>query len=68
MVIASIADRVAGAAQALHGSAVRHRVRFLATARRGRLIFPQSISWRIFKNPVSLFVGGVAAVIPDSVV
>lgn len=24
---------------------------------------PESISWRIFKNPVSLFIGGVAAVI-----
>lgn len=27
------------------------------------LIPPDSISWRIFKNPVTLFVGGVAAVI-----
>ncbi|WP_309086251.1 oxygenase MpaB family protein [Chelativorans sp.] len=27
------------------------------------LVPPNSISWRIFKNPVSLFVGGVAAVI-----
>lgn len=27
------------------------------------LVPPQSVSWRIFKNPVSLFVGGVAAVI-----
>lgn len=27
------------------------------------LVPPDSLSWRIFKNPVSLFVGGVAAVI-----
>lgn len=27
------------------------------------LAAPQSVSWRIFKNPVSLFVGGVAAVL-----
>lgn len=27
------------------------------------LLPPHSISWRIFKNPVSLFIGGVAAVI-----
>lgn len=27
------------------------------------LVAPDSVSWRIFKNPVSLFVGGVAAVI-----
>jgi uncharacterized protein (DUF2236 family) len=27
------------------------------------LVSPDSVSWRIFKNPVALFVGGVAAVI-----
>lgn len=27
------------------------------------LVGPDSVSWRIFKNPVSLFIGGVAAVI-----
>ena len=27
------------------------------------LLHPNSVSWRIFKNPVALFVGGVAAVI-----
>lgn len=27
------------------------------------LVSPDSISWRIFKNPVSLFIGGTAAVI-----
>jgi uncharacterized protein (DUF2236 family) len=27
------------------------------------LVPPQSVSWRVFKNPVSLFIGGVAAVI-----
>lgn len=27
------------------------------------LTAPDSISWRIFKNPVALFIGGVAAVI-----
>lgn len=27
------------------------------------LLRPESISWRVFRNPVSLFVGGVAAVI-----
>ncbi len=27
------------------------------------LVPPQSVSWRVFKNPVALFVGGVAAVI-----
>jgi uncharacterized protein (DUF2236 family) len=27
------------------------------------LVAPDSVSWRIFKNPVSLFIGGIAAVI-----
>lgn len=27
------------------------------------LVMPDSVSWRIFKNPVALFVGGVAAVL-----
>lgn len=27
------------------------------------LVHPNSVSWRVFKNPVALFVGGVAAVI-----
>jgi uncharacterized protein (DUF2236 family) len=27
------------------------------------LVSPQSVSWRIFKNPIALFVGGTAAVI-----
>ena len=29
------------------------------------LVSPDSISWRVFKNPVSLFVGGVTAVIME---
>lgn len=27
------------------------------------LVAPESVSWRVFKNPVSVFIGGVAAVI-----
>jgi uncharacterized protein (DUF2236 family) len=29
------------------------------------LVSPESVSWRVFKNPVSLFIGGVAAVIME---
>jgi uncharacterized protein (DUF2236 family) len=36
---------------------------FLRPAGEPALLPPGSVSWRIFKNPVSLFVGGVAAVI-----
>jgi uncharacterized protein (DUF2236 family) len=36
---------------------------FSRPAGEAALTAPDSVSWRIFKNPVSLFVGGVAAVI-----
>ena len=29
------------------------------------LLSPESISWRVFKNPLSLFIGGVTAVIME---
>jgi uncharacterized protein (DUF2236 family) len=38
-------------------------VDFAAPAGEPALAPPDSVSWRIFKNPVALFVGGVAAVI-----
>ncbi|MBS0523346.1 MAG: DUF2236 domain-containing protein [Proteobacteria bacterium] len=37
--------------------------RFLEPAGERALAPPDSMSWRIFKNPVTLFIGGVAAVI-----
>lgn len=36
---------------------------FSAPAGEGALAGPDSISWRVFKNPVSLFIGGVTAVL-----
>ncbi|MGA7454788.1 MAG: hypothetical protein WBW73_27250 [Rhodoplanes sp.] len=30
------------------------------------LVSPDSVSWRVFKNPLSLFIGGVTAVIRNS--
>lgn len=36
---------------------------FVEPAGERALVPPDSVSWRIFKNPVTLFVGGVAAVI-----
>ena len=29
------------------------------------LVSPELVSWRVFKNPVSLFIGGVTAVIME---
>jgi len=39
------------------------RVDFTAPAGEPALAAPDSVSWRVFKNPVALFVGGVTAVI-----
>ena len=38
-------------------------VDFLQPAGEPALIGPDSISWRIFKNPVALYIGGIAAVL-----
>lgn len=37
--------------------------KFVEPAGEQALVAPDSVSWRIFKNPVTLFIGGVAAVI-----
>jgi len=39
------------------------RSEFAQPSREAALLRPDSVSWRIFKNPISLFVGGTAAVI-----
>src|SRR6266481_6382847 len=36
---------------------------FLRPAGEAALVSPDSVSWRVFKNPLSLFIGGVATVI-----
>jgi uncharacterized protein (DUF2236 family) len=38
---------------------------FLHPVGEAALVSPDSVSWRVFKNPLSLFVGGVAAVIME---
>ncbi len=40
-----------------------HRVDFSQPAGEHALVPPTSVSWRVFKNPIALFVGGVAAVL-----
>jgi len=39
------------------------RVDFRAPAKEQALVGPDSLSWRVFKNPVALFIGGVTAVL-----
>ena len=36
---------------------------FLRPAGEAAFVSPDSVSWRVFKNPLSLFIGGAAAVI-----
>ena len=38
---------------------------FLQPPGEAALVSPDSVSWRVFKNPLSLFIGGVAAVIME---
>jgi uncharacterized protein (DUF2236 family) len=38
---------------------------FLRPAGEPALVSPDSVSWRVFKNPLSVFIGGVAAVIME---
>jgi uncharacterized protein (DUF2236 family) len=38
---------------------------FLRPAGEAALVSPDSVSWRVFKNPLSLFIGGITAVIME---
>jgi uncharacterized protein (DUF2236 family) len=40
-----------------------HKIDFSAGQAEPALVPPDSVSWRIFKNPVALFIGGVTAVL-----
>src|SRR5215475_6674370 len=53
------------AARALFEPDGRSRVDFSRPIGEPALVAPDSVSWRVFKNPLSLFVGGVTAVIME---
>ena len=55
--------RLASFVQGLIQPETGPRIDFRQPAGEPALAAPDSVSWRVFKNPVSLFVGGVAAVI-----
>src|SRR5580698_560285 len=48
---------------ALLGGASERRSDFAQPLREEALVSADSVSWRVFKNPIALFVGGTAAVI-----
>src|SRR5262249_31928364 len=43
----------------------RSRIDFSRPVGEAALLSPESVSWRVFKNPLSLFIGGIAAVIME---
>jgi uncharacterized protein (DUF2236 family) len=53
------------AARALFDLGHRSSADFLQPTGEAALVSPDSVSWRVFKNPLSLFIGGVAAVIME---
>jgi len=63
MLMSTIRDRLSAPAGALMMPPPGLEFDFSKPAGQAALVRPDSISWRIFKNPVSLFIGGIAAVI-----
>jgi uncharacterized protein (DUF2236 family) len=53
------------ATQALFDRGDQSSVDFLRPTGEAALVSPDSVSWRVFKNPLSLFIGGVTAVIME---
>lgn len=53
------------ATQALFDRGDQSSVDFLRPTGEAALVTPDSVSWRVFKNPLSLFIGGVTAVIME---
>jgi uncharacterized protein (DUF2236 family) len=51
--------------RALFETGDRSSIDFLRPAGEAALVSPDSVSWRVFKNPLSLFIGGVTAVIME---
>ncbi len=60
---APIRRRLDGAASAFLAGDGAPPIDFSAPKGEPALVAPDSVSWRIFKNPAALFIGGVAAVI-----
>jgi uncharacterized protein (DUF2236 family) len=53
------------ATQALFDRGDQSSVDFLRPSGEAALVSPDSVSWRVFKNPLSLFIGGVTAVLME---
>jgi uncharacterized protein (DUF2236 family) len=58
-------DRLDELLRALLDDGERARIDFTQPAGEPALLTPDSVSWRVFKNPLSVFIGGVTAVIME---
>jgi uncharacterized protein (DUF2236 family) len=58
-------DRLDDLYRALLDDGAESRVDFTQPAGEPALLAPDSMSWRVFKNPLSVFIGGVTAVIME---
>jgi uncharacterized protein (DUF2236 family) len=58
-----VRSRLEAATRALSDLGDQFSADFLRPAGEAALVSPDSASWRVFKNPLSFFIGGVAAVI-----
>src|SRR5258708_30653938 len=61
--MATVGSGLEAATRALFDLGDQFSADFLRPAGEAALVSPDSVSWRVFKNPLSLFIGGVAAVI-----
>src|SRR5258708_3310822 len=52
-------------ARVLRATGVRSYIDFSRPVGEAALLSPESVSWRVFKNPLSLFIGGVTAVVME---
>ena len=59
----SVQRRLDASVQSLLGGERSAALDFTAPVNQEAIMSPSSVSWRIFKNPIALFVGGTAAVI-----
>src|SRR5438477_10162007 len=58
-------SRLEQAVRALLDDGAKARIDFAKPPGEAALLSPDSVSWRVFKNPVALFIGGITAVIME---
>jgi uncharacterized protein (DUF2236 family) len=58
-------NRLEDAVRALLEDGTQARIDFSKPPGEPALLSPDSVSWRVFKNPVTLFIGGITAVIME---